>query len=72
MFWINGGPGERVTIEKSWMDGSERNALTVVTAQSAHGLTADVEARRLYWISDFKRVSHSKKPSLSSFLLMMT
>ncbi|XP_034457661.1 low-density lipoprotein receptor-related protein 2-like isoform X3 [Hippoglossus hippoglossus] len=55
MFWINGGPGERVTIEKSWMDGSERNALTVVTAQSAHGLTADVEARRLYWISDFKR-----------------
>ncbi|XP_062269250.1 very low-density lipoprotein receptor-like [Platichthys flesus] len=55
MFWINGGPGERVTIEKSWMDGSERNALVVVTAQSAHGLTADVEARRLYWISDFKK-----------------
>nr|XP_019937311.1 PREDICTED: low-density lipoprotein receptor-like [Paralichthys olivaceus] len=55
MFWINGGPGERVTIEKTWMDGSERNTLTVLTAQSAHGLTADVEARRLYWISDFKK-----------------
>ncbi|XP_034564755.1 low-density lipoprotein receptor-related protein 2-like isoform X2 [Notolabrus celidotus] len=55
MFWINGGPGDRVTIEKSWMDGSERSSLTVLTAQSAHGLTADVAARRLYWISDFKK-----------------
>ncbi|XP_074547092.1 uncharacterized protein LOC141805800 [Halichoeres trimaculatus] len=55
MFWINGSPGGRVTVEKSWMDGSERSSLSVLTAQSAHGLTADVAARRLYWISDFKK-----------------
>ncbi|XP_067430642.1 low-density lipoprotein receptor-related protein 2-like isoform X3 [Thunnus thynnus] len=55
MFWVNAGPGDRVTIEKSWMDGSERSSVTVLTAQSAHGLTADVAARRLYWISDFKK-----------------
>ncbi|XP_018536167.1 low-density lipoprotein receptor-related protein 2 isoform X1 [Lates calcarifer] len=55
MFWINAGPGDRVTIERSWMDGSDRSSLTVLTAQSAHSLSADVAARRLYWISDFKR-----------------
>ncbi|KAM7393106.1 hypothetical protein PAMA_007971 [Pampus argenteus] len=55
MFWINAGPGDRVTLEKSWMDGSERDSLTVLTAQSAHSLAADVAARRLYWISDFKK-----------------
>ncbi|XP_055081616.1 low-density lipoprotein receptor-related protein 2-like [Periophthalmus magnuspinnatus] len=55
MFWINAGPGERVTIEKSWMDGSDRSCLAVLTAQAAHGLTADVAARRLYWISDSKK-----------------
>ncbi|XP_040914320.1 low-density lipoprotein receptor-related protein 2-like [Toxotes jaculatrix] len=55
MFWTNAGPGDRVTIEKSWMDGSERSSLTVLTAQSAHSLTADVAARRLYWISDFRK-----------------
>ncbi|XP_047426561.1 low-density lipoprotein receptor-related protein 2-like isoform X2 [Mugil cephalus] len=55
MFWINAGPGDRMTLEKSWMDGSERSSLVVITAQSAHSLTADVAARRLYWISDFKR-----------------
>ncbi|XP_026029961.1 low-density lipoprotein receptor-related protein 2 isoform X8 [Astatotilapia calliptera] len=55
MFWINTGPGDRATIEKSWMDASERSSLAVITAQSAHSLTADVAARRLYWISDFKR-----------------
>ncbi|CAK6954675.1 low-density lipoprotein receptor-related protein 2-like isoform X3 [Scomber scombrus] len=55
MFWVNTGPGDRVTIEKSWMDGSERSSLTLLTAQSAHSLTADVAARRLYWISDFKK-----------------
>nr|XP_049594845.1 low-density lipoprotein receptor-related protein 2 isoform X5 [Syngnathus scovelli]XP_049594846.1 low-density lipoprotein receptor-related protein 2 isoform X6 [Syngnathus scovelli] len=54
MFWINTGPGTRVTIEWSWMDGSDRNSLIVLTAQMAHGLTADVAARRLYWISDAK------------------
>lgn len=56
MIWINTGPGDRGTIEKSWMDASERSSLAVITAQSAHSLTADVAARRLYWISDFKRV----------------
>ncbi|XP_029301026.1 low-density lipoprotein receptor-like [Cottoperca gobio] len=55
MFWFSAGHGDRVTIEKSWMDGSERSTLTVLTAQSAHSLTADVAARRLYWISDFKK-----------------
>ncbi|XP_042080735.1 low-density lipoprotein receptor-related protein 2 isoform X3 [Haplochromis burtoni] len=55
MFWINTGPSDRATIEKSWMDASERSSLAVITAQSAHSLTADVAARRLYWISDFKR-----------------
>lgn len=56
MFWINTGLGDRVTLQKSWMDGSDRSSLTVLTAQSAYGLTADVAARRLYWISDFKKV----------------
>nr|XP_008280588.1 PREDICTED: low-density lipoprotein receptor-related protein 2-like [Stegastes partitus] len=55
MFWINAGPGDRATLEKSWMDGSDRSSVAVITAQSAHSLTADVAARRLYWISDFKR-----------------
>ncbi|TKS84303.1 Low-density lipoprotein receptor-related protein 4 [Collichthys lucidus] len=55
MFWISTSLGSRVTIERSWMDGSERSSLTALTAQSAHSLTADVAARRLYWISDFKK-----------------
>ncbi|TMS08113.1 Low-density lipoprotein receptor-related protein 1B [Larimichthys crocea] len=55
MFWISTSHGSRVTIERSWMDGSERSSLTALTAQSAHSLTADVAARRLYWISDFKK-----------------
>lgn len=57
MFWINAGPGDRVTIEKSWMDGKEISSLAVLTAQSAHSFIADVAARRLFWISDFKKVS---------------
>ncbi|TNN86282.1 Low-density lipoprotein receptor-related protein 2 [Liparis tanakae] len=55
MFWINAGHGDRVTVEQSWMDASERSTLAVLTAQSAHSLTADVAARRLYWISDYKK-----------------
>ncbi|XP_061603255.1 low-density lipoprotein receptor-related protein 2 isoform X2 [Phyllopteryx taeniolatus] len=54
MFWINTGPGDRVTIDRSWMDGSDRSSLAVLTSQLAHGLATDVAARRLYWISDFK------------------
>lgn len=57
MFWINGGPGDRLTIEKSWMDGQEVSSLAVLTAQAAHSLTACVAARRLFWISDFKKVT---------------
>lgn len=38
------------------MDGSERRSLVVLTAQAAHSLSADVAARRLYWISDVKKV----------------
>lgn len=66
MFWINAGPGDRVTLERSWMDASERSSLSVLTAQSAHSLTADVAARRLYWISDSKKVTH-KKNKTSTF-----
>ncbi|KAM3599170.1 uncharacterized protein V6R79_001076 [Siganus canaliculatus] len=55
MFWVNAGHGDRVTLEKSWMDGSERSSLSVLTGQFAHSVTADVAARRLYWISDFKK-----------------
>ncbi|KAK5851838.1 hypothetical protein PBY51_023361 [Eleginops maclovinus] len=55
MFWFSAGPGDRVTIERSWMDGSDGNTLAVLTAQAAHSLTADVAARRLYWISNFKK-----------------
>ncbi|KAM8873175.1 uncharacterized protein ACB058_004818 isoform 2-T2 [Synchiropus picturatus] len=55
MSWINTGPGDRVTIEKSWLDGSSRETLAVLTGQSAHSLVADVAARRLYWISDIKQ-----------------
>lgn len=54
MFWINGGA--RVTVERSWMDGGDRSSVSVITAQVAHGLTADVAARRIYWISDAKQV----------------
>ena len=56
MFWINVGPGERTTLDCSWMDGSYRRPLVVLTTQGAHGLTMDVASRRLYWISDFKNV----------------
>lgn len=61
MFWINDGLGDRVTLERSWMDGSDRSTLVVLTAQFAHSLTSDVAAKRLYWISDSKRVSSGKK-----------
>ncbi|CAL8318102.1 unnamed protein product [Lota lota] len=54
MFWINVGPGERRTLDWSWMDGAERSALVVLTTQVPHDLTVDVASRRLYWISDFK------------------
>ncbi|XP_056434326.1 low-density lipoprotein receptor-related protein 2 isoform X4 [Gadus chalcogrammus] len=54
MFWINLGPGERATLDCSWMDGADRRALVVLTTQGAHSLTVDVASRRLYWISDFK------------------
>lgn len=50
-----------MTLEKSWMDGSDRSSMVVLTAQEAHGLTADVAARRLYWISNFKKVSSGRK-----------
>lgn len=56
LFWFNKGHQDRVTIEKSWMDGSERRSLAVLTAQTAHSLTADVAARRLFWVSNFKKV----------------
>lgn len=61
MFWMNEGPSDRMTLEKSWMDGSDRSTLTVITAQFAHSLTVDVAAKRLYWISNSKRVSFGRK-----------
>ncbi|TWW66523.1 Low-density lipoprotein receptor-related protein 2 [Takifugu flavidus] len=54
MFWMDAYRLDRVTLERSWMDGSERRSLAVLTAQAAHSLSADVAARRLYWISDIK------------------
>lgn len=56
MFWINKGPKILMTIEKAGMDGFLRTSLVAVTAQSPRGLTLDVAARRLYWLSDFKKV----------------
>lgn len=56
MFWMDAYGLDRVTLERSWMDGSERRSLAVLTAQAAHSLSADVAARRLYWISDIKEV----------------
>ncbi|XP_034168449.2 low-density lipoprotein receptor-related protein 2 isoform X2 [Pangasianodon hypophthalmus] len=55
MFWINKGPNIIMTIEKAGMDGSLRASLVVVTAQLPRGLTLDVAARRLYWLSDFRK-----------------
>lgn len=59
MFWMDSGREGRSTLERSWMDGSDRDSLAVLTAQQAHSLTADVAARRLYWISDVKKVRES-------------
>lgn len=56
MFWINKGPNS-ITIEKAGMDGFLRTSLVVLTAQLPKGLTLDVAARRLYWLSDFKKVA---------------
>ncbi|TSM12587.1 Low-density lipoprotein receptor-related protein 4 [Bagarius yarrelli] len=55
MFWINKGPNIVMTVEKSGMDGFMRSSLVVVTAQLPRGLTLDVAARRLYWLSDFRK-----------------
>ncbi|XP_034151271.1 low-density lipoprotein receptor-related protein 2 isoform X3 [Esox lucius] len=55
LFWINQGPGDKMTLERSGMDGLRQETLVVITAQSPHSLTLDVSARRLYWISDFKK-----------------
>ncbi|KAI7789745.1 putative low-density lipoprotein receptor-related protein 2 [Triplophysa rosa] len=54
IFWINKGMSEQITIERTAMDGSNRTTLIFVTAQIPKGLTLDVAARRLYWISEFK------------------
>lgn len=56
MFWLDAYRPDRVTLERSWMDGSERRSVAVLTAQAAHSLSADVAARRLYWISDIREV----------------
>ncbi|XP_047660949.1 low-density lipoprotein receptor-related protein 2 isoform X4 [Tachysurus fulvidraco] len=55
MFWINKGPNIVMTIERAGMDGFLRTSLVVVTAQLPRGLTLDVAARRLYWLSDFRK-----------------
>lgn len=56
MFWMDSYRLGRMTLERSWMDGSGRRSLAVLTAQAAHSLSADVAARRLYWISDIREV----------------
>ena len=57
MFWVDQGPGERLTLERAALDGSSRISLAVLTGQAPRGLALDVAARRLYWISDFKKAS---------------
>ncbi|XP_062383968.1 low-density lipoprotein receptor-related protein 2-like isoform X2 [Sardina pilchardus] len=54
MFWINKGQNGELSIEKASMDGYRRSTLAIITAELPRGLTLDVAARRLYWISDFK------------------
>lgn len=71
MFWLDDGWEGRSTLERSWMDGSDRGTLAVLTAQQAHGLTADVAARRLYWISDLKMVSLWWKMTVRKQLAML-
>lgn len=56
MFWINKGPNIVITLEKAGMDGSLRTSLVVLTAELPRGLALDVATRRLYWLSDFKKV----------------
>lgn len=56
LFWINKGPGDKITLERSGMDGIKQESLVVLTAQAPRSLTLDVTARRLYWMSDFKKV----------------
>ncbi|KAL0963285.1 hypothetical protein UPYG_G00352170 [Umbra pygmaea] len=55
LLWINKGPGAKMTVERSGMDGLGRDSLVVITSQLPHGLTLDVPARRLYWLSDVKK-----------------
>ncbi|XP_067106350.1 low-density lipoprotein receptor-related protein 1B [Osmerus mordax] len=55
MFWVDQGPGERLTLERAALDGSSRISLAVLTGQAPRGLALDVAARKLYWISDFKK-----------------
>ncbi|XP_052380838.1 low-density lipoprotein receptor-related protein 2-like isoform X37 [Oncorhynchus keta] len=55
LFWINKGPGDKITLERSGMDGIKQESLVVLTAQAPRSLTLDVTARRLYWMSDFKK-----------------
>jgi hypothetical protein len=59
LFWINKGPGDKITLERSGMDGMKQESLVVLTAQVPRSLTLDVTARRLYWMSDFKKVHDS-------------
>ncbi|XP_073770596.1 uncharacterized protein si:dkey-88l16.3 isoform X2 [Danio rerio] len=54
MFWMNKGVNGEMTIERVDMDGMNRKTLVFVTAQLPRGLTLDVSARRLYWISVHK------------------
>ncbi|XP_055731656.1 low-density lipoprotein receptor-related protein 2-like [Salvelinus fontinalis] len=55
LFWINKGPGDKMTLERSGMDGLKQESLVVLTAQAPRSLTLDVTVRRLYWMSDFKK-----------------
>ncbi|XP_036832491.1 low-density lipoprotein receptor-related protein 2-like isoform X3 [Oncorhynchus mykiss] len=55
LFWINKGPGDKITLERSGMDGIKQESLVVLTAQAPRSLTLDVTARRLYWMSHFKK-----------------
>lgn len=69
LFWINKGPGDKITLERSGMDGLKQESLVVLTAQAPRSLTLDVTVRRLYWMSDFKKVHDSPATTNSTACL---
>lgn len=55
MYWINYGK-EGTTLDTAGMDGSNYHVITFVPMEQPVGLTLDLIASRLYWISEYKGV----------------